>query len=139
MDELTLEVKLKRARLARDYWRQIPPEKVCPRLSEFVSGEGFINGWVFEDAVGLDALQCEAVACLGGWLITMPEAIKAYGGPGRSLISRFTHLIDWLGVPLDQPLFAQRRPNESGTDWEVALKRLDDWIAELEREVACGR
>ena len=66
------DVFLKRRRLARDYWLNVPPAMVNLDLYGF---DQLVN-----EGLGQ---KCGSVGCLAGWLQTMPEFRewykKAYG------------------------------------------------------------
>ena len=120
-------IKLKRLRGARGYFQCWPEERVCPGLLRFVAGPEILQ---FSNAYGFDALECDAVACLAGILYTLPEFkdwLREQGlrGPCPSYLTEF------FGVHLWGIRYVEEG---SGTDKEVALRRLDRAIAALEEK-----
>ena len=133
-------IYLKRRCLAKDYFQQIPDERVG------------LNGWVrgteaqcaqHRTSIGLDALRCQTVACLGGWLMTMPEYREWVAQLKRPSGQFLSNLRMYLGLS-DTPTYGETRVfngrctlndgpdarNPAVTDKTLALRRLDRLIAE---------
>jgi hypothetical protein len=139
-------VYLKRRMLARDYLAQIPAEVinlddwVQPREEVAIGGRKPVIEAHLQ-ANGLDALKCGSVACLAGWLWTMPEykewSLKACGQPMHD-----SHALRaWLGLdrydPCHEEIFSAARGcyyddgvKEGTSDKDLALNRLDHIIKE---------
>jgi hypothetical protein len=131
----TQEVYRKRRRLALDYWNQIPPAKVYPGLRWFIGGTGK-EIQQHEGAVGLDALSCGTVACVAGWLYTMPEFREWTGTQFDDGTYNHLYALErFLGVQ-DSRLFRERddaddKFGEGLSDHEVGRRRLQQLVGEL--------
>src|SRR5215203_3588212 len=135
------EARLKRRRLALDYFRQIPDEKVL--LEHYVDGR---NNPAAEQrhlqSEGLDALQCGTMACLAGWLWTMPE-YRDWCRERRIQIANSFNTAQYLGCREVAGIFSRRCNGVDGpaalcrnvTDKTLAVRRLEKLVAESEREV----
>jgi len=131
LSDETPEVYLKRRRLARDYFLHVPEERV--NLGNYTDGK---DEQLFRKMVGLDALKCESVACLAGWLWTMPE-YQDWARAAHRKIHSDEPLAAWLGInnPWTSMAFCPRmssEPRHLGSDKSVAIARLDRLIAEAE-------
>lgn len=124
---------LKFARRARAYFACVPEHKVCANLSTVIEGGPDAAYESHLHAQGWDWLSCGTTACLKGVLITMPEVHEQAGNDNYADLSTSLHRL--LGLTNErawQMLFEERCAGEQGTDKEVALRRLDRYIAELE-------
>ena len=141
MGEVLAEACLKRRRLALDYFCQIPDEKVT--LQHYVNGRG--NPAAEHQHLhseGLDALQCGTMACLAGWLWTMPEYRDWCRERGIKITNAF-NTSQYLGCPRSAGIFCRRCNGVDGpaalcrdvTDKTLALRRLEKLVGESEREV----
>lgn len=135
-------VYLKRRRLARDYVLHVPDNRVA--LNEFVTGDMD----QFRQMEGLDALRCQTVACLAGWLWTLPE-YRDYARTHHASICDLGTLNKWLGLghgkygadPCPYPFGARVESGMKGedapvSDKTIALRRLDALVAEAEQRDA---
>ena len=132
-------IYLKRRCLAKDYFQQIPDERVG------------LNGWVrgteaqcaqHAASVGLDALTCDTVACLAGWLWTLPEYREWVRAQPEGYVESCRLLQRFLGIDRRQrdssSVFWPRNVRYDGADASnpaisdktLALRRLDRLIAE---------
>lgn len=122
------KVALKNRRAALDYWMNVPSDKVSKNLGNWYVGGDEDQ---FMKSIGLDALSCGSVACLGGWLITMPEVIEESGSNGLS--QRLWALRSFLKIQPDEGNpFNYRQGHERGSDWDVARKRLERLVSYAE-------
>jgi hypothetical protein len=139
-------VYLKRRMLARDYLAQIPAEVinlddwVQPREEVAIGGRKPVIEAHLQ-ANGLDALQCGSVACLAGWLWTMPEYKEWCQKVWHQPMHESSALRVWLGLdrydPCHEELFSAARGcfyddsiSEGASDKDLALHRLDQIIKE---------
>jgi hypothetical protein len=140
-------VFLKRRMEARDYFLNIPAARV--NLDKWVMAPTAEQEFHHRRAVGLDAMQCGAVACLAGWLWTMPsyqdwvKTSTAYDHHDSAVL-----LERYLGVQYSGGSSMTERPftcrvdlndQKAGdkTDYQLAVERLEALVAEA--EAACGR
>lgn len=127
------EVYLKRRMLARDYFMHVPEERVL--LNKFTQGPDLL---LFRTAIGFDALKCNAVACLAGWLWTLPEYREWAESKGLPICDVASTSL-WIGVGRcfgDHNAFDPRGTKEgSGSDKGIAMRRLDALVREAEEAV----
>jgi hypothetical protein len=156
---LTLELPSlyrKRRHGARDYFLHIPEPRVNLRV--MVDGPDYR---AHARSYGLDALKCQSVACLAGWLITWPDyrdwlTSRPLKGVTWFNNAQFNHLAEYLGLdqcrdfgpcgggPTCLNLFASRCIKVDGplakhkgiSDKIIALRRLDLIVDEA--DAACG-
>lgn len=141
MFEVSAGVKVKWRRLALDYFRQIPDEKI--RLEHYVDGRGSPAAEQRHfQSEGLDALQCGTMACLAGWLWTMPE-YRDWCRERRIQITSSFNTSQFLGCREIAGIFSRRCNAVDGpaamcpevTDKALAVRRLEKLLAESEREI----
>jgi hypothetical protein len=139
---LSSEARLKRRRLALDYFSQIPEEKVL--LQHYIDGRESPEAEQRHlQSEGLDALHCGTIACLAGWLWTMPE-YRDWCREARMQIANSSNTSQYLGCREIAGIFSRRCNGVDGpaamcpdvTDKTLAVRRLEKLVAESEREVA---
>lgn len=126
----------KNVMLTRDYMLNIPNYKVD--MSTFFTG---IDEDKFLTYEGLDALKCHTVACLAGWIMTMPEyrewVRKNHPHTDVHALNPH-HAMEWLigeRNAFTSNMFSIRKPIECQyplgmmTDHEIAIHRLDMVLA----------
>jgi len=132
---LSIDVKLNRARLARNYWLGVPEDRVAYRLGDWIRGPSRNREEKHLNAYGYEFLKCGTVACLAGVLMTMPEVQDdaRYTRIENTLAARILHLTEWLGLETSiSYLLSTCDLGDHESDKEVGLVRLDQYIATLE-------
>ena len=141
-EALSSEARLKRRRLALDYFRHIPEEKVL--LKHYVDGRKHPEAEQRHlQSEGLDALECGTLACLAGWLWTMPE-YRDWCRERHMQIANSFNTSQYLGCRQTAGIFSRRCNGVDGpaamcpdvTDKTLAVRRLEQLVAESERELA---
>lgn len=112
-------VLLKRRRLAEDYWRSIPPERVD--LDQVWSSR------IWEQRIG-PYQPCGAIGCLAGWLYSMPEIRES----SRTWVGTIEVVSEWLDCS-DDVFSSRRHPNQP--QHEEAADRLHALVVEAEARV----
>ena len=129
-------IYLKRQHLAQEYFRQIPESRI--ELSSWIFGTDAQCEAHLASCGLKDALACNTVACLAGWLFTMPEFCE-WRPPNRDgLLSRLEDLGAFLGIEYRSRVFSMRSTyidgpdarNPAVTDKTLAHRRLDRLIRE---------
>jgi hypothetical protein len=145
LEVLPAEGYLKRRGLALDYFRHIPDEKVL--LHHYVDGRGSYKAEHRHfQSEGLDALQCGTMACLAGWLWTMPE-YRDWCRERRMQITNPFNTCQYLGCRMATGIFSRRCNGVDGpaalrgdvTDKTLAVRRLEKLVAETEREISLAQ
>ena len=112
-------------------------------LEHYVDGRGSSGAQQRHfQSEGLDALQCGTMACLAGWLWTMPE-YRDWCRERRIQITNSFNTCQYLGSREVQGIFSRRCNRVDGlgalchdvTDKTLAVRRLEKLVAESEREV----
>jgi len=126
--------KLTRLKMCLAYLKQVDPGKVY--LAYYIGTSNRVDKCRERHlrAEGQEWQTCGTVACLAGVLITIPEIKRDYESQmsirifASEVLARVEHLIAWLDVD-GTILFLPRLSSEIyGSDFEVAVKRLENEI-----------
>lgn len=141
---------LRRLKAALKYFKRVPEERVDLSRTCITKTDSEQSHRKFARAIGIENVPCGSLACLGGWLHTMPD-YKKWREKNVPKEHKQTCLIslgyirkyifgdEWGGLGYDIFDVRRRQENDIGktvrTDKEVAVDRLEHAIGVYERRL----